>query len=120
MSDVLDEVLEWNSLRDVQRALDFVHGIKPANPLGIRDRNRHSTFAPGREVAFRRRMQGVQSQPVFAERIAASRIACASRYLKCCGAQKISTEEKPACAISPSSAEPSGWFTNRYVDRMRC
>jgi hypothetical protein len=70
MSDVLDEVLEWNSLRDVQRALDFVHGIKPANPLGIRDRNRHSTFAPGREVAFRRRMQGVQSQPVFAERIA--------------------------------------------------
>src|SRR5580704_2168632 len=67
--DVLHEETEWNSLRYLQRSFYFVHGVETPDAFGIRNRYGYAAFASGRKIAFRRRMQGVQLQTVFAKRV---------------------------------------------------
>ena len=70
MPHMLDQIAEWNLLRDVHHALDFVHSVQAANALRIGNGNRHAALAPRRTVAFGRRMQRVQPQAVFIQRLA--------------------------------------------------
>src|SRR5580704_1964504 len=69
MSNVLNKIAEGDALGDIECALYFVHGIEPADPLGIGNRDWDAAFAARSQVALGRRVQRVKLQMVFAKRV---------------------------------------------------
>src|ERR1700722_1557712 len=67
MPDMLDQILEWNLLRDVQYALNLVHRIQATDALWIGYGNHHAALAAWRVVAVGRRMDRMQPQAIFVQ-----------------------------------------------------
>src|ERR1700728_3193294 len=66
---MLHQETERNALCYFQRSLHFVHSVEAPYAFSIGNRNGHAAFAPGRKVAFRGRMQGMQLQMIFGKRV---------------------------------------------------
>src|SRR3989442_9860420 len=60
---------EWKRrfLGEIERAFDFIHGVKAPDALGVAQRKRNAALAPGEEVPPRGRMERMKGEIVCGE-----------------------------------------------------
>jgi hypothetical protein len=64
---VLNAIAKGNVFHQVQRTLDFVHGLLPPQTLRIANRERRAAFPGEMEIASRGRMDGLKREIVSRE-----------------------------------------------------